>query len=202
MKSKTLQHQDQLISYQVQHKPAVKRHIHLRAAPDGSLMVIAPQRMSKRSIHKALQERVHKVAQFLAGALEKLQELPRYNYSNGEEHLYLGQPRRLEVLFARGRQNEVRFSDGIIRVHTADDSARVIQIKLEAWYRKQAAENFGARIEAIARNVTWTGGKTPAFRLRKMKRTWGSCSASGMITLNPRLIKAPQACIDYVIAHE
>lgn len=42
----------------------------------------------------------------------------------------------------------------------------------------------------------------PAMRLRWMKRTWGSCSASGVITLNPHLVKAPPACIDYVIAHE
>ena len=40
------------------------------------------------------------------------------------------------------------------------------------------------------------------MRLRKMKRTWGSCTARGMITLNPHLIRAPRLCIDYVIAHE
>jgi predicted metal-dependent hydrolase len=35
-----------------------------------------------------------------------------------------------------------------------------------------------------------------------MKRTWGSCSSSGVITLNPHLVKAPPDCIDYVVAHE
>jgi predicted metal-dependent hydrolase len=40
------------------------------------------------------------------------------------------------------------------------------------------------------------------MRLRLMKKTWGSCSAKGVITLNPHLVKAPPQCIDYVIAHE
>ena len=158
MKNKALHHQDQLIPYRIQHKPSVKRRIHLRAAPDGSLMVIAPQRMSKRAIHKALQERVHKVAQFLAGALKRLQELPRYDYSHGEQHLYLGKPHRLEVFIGTDRQEAVRFSDGVIRVRTAEDSAKAIQVKLEAWYRKQAAQYFGSRIETIAKNAAWIGG--------------------------------------------
>jgi len=35
-----------------------------------------------------------------------------------------------------------------------------------------------------------------------MKFRWGSCSTSGRILLNPELIKAPKACIEYVIIHE
>jgi predicted metal-dependent hydrolase len=35
-----------------------------------------------------------------------------------------------------------------------------------------------------------------------MKRSWGTCSVSGLITLNPLLIKAPPQYVDYVIAHE
>jgi predicted metal-dependent hydrolase len=202
MKNRTLQHRDQLITYGIHHKKAVTRRIHLRAAPDGTLMVIAPPHMSQRAIHKTLQERVHKVAHFLVGALERLQETPDYRYVNGESHLYLGQWLQLEMGKTTRRSAAINFSDGKIQVFTADGSPQQVESKLSAWYRKQAAEHFTARMGIIAKNAPWTGGKAPEIRLRKMKRTWGSCSATGRITLNPRLIRAPQACIDYVIAHE
>lgn len=35
-----------------------------------------------------------------------------------------------------------------------------------------------------------------------MKRTWGTCNSKGLIRLNTHLVKAPQACLDYVISHE
>jgi hypothetical protein len=54
----------------------------------------------------------------------------------------------------------------------------------------------------FAEKASWVNGAKPPIRLRKMKRTWGSCSAQGNITLNTRLMKVPPRCIDYVIAHE
>ncbi len=35
-----------------------------------------------------------------------------------------------------------------------------------------------------------------------MRTQWGNCSPSGVLTLNPHLVKAPTICIDYVILHE
>lgn len=42
----------------------------------------------------------------------------------------------------------------------------------------------------------------PPLAVRRMKTRWDSCSRAGEIRLNPRLIQAPRACIDYVIIHE
>jgi predicted metal-dependent hydrolase len=202
MKNKPLQYDGQLIPYEIQHKTTVTRRIHLRAGPDGALLVIAPKRMSKRAIHKMLQERTHKVVRFLDDALTRQQELPRCDYVDGEEQLYLGDNYPLEVVEAGNRSGSVCLMNGRIRIGTTDRSPQSVKKKLIAWYRQQAQQHFSARIEAISENAAWIDSRTPTMRLRKMKRTWGSCSASGVITLNPRLIKAPQACVDYVIAHE
>ena len=34
------------------------------------------------------------------------------------------------------------------------------------------------------------------------KNRWGSCTGDSHILMNPELIVAPKACIEYVIAHE
>lgn len=39
-------------------------------------------------------------------------------------------------------------------------------------------------------------------RVRDMKTRWGSCTAAGDVTFNWRLVHAPLAVLDYVVAHE
>ena len=165
-------------------------------------MVIAPRRMSKRAIHKLLQERAGKVARFLSDAVARQQELPGRDYTEGEAHLYLGQLYPLQLLNPDGRRDSVQLCQGRLQIKAVDHSPQVIEKRLSAWYVKQAGLHFRGRLETIAKRASWTGGITPPLRLRKMKSTWGICSAKGVITLNKKLIKAPEACIDYVIAHE
>lgn len=197
-----LQHDNQLIYYEIRRKSNVTRCIHLRTDPDGALVVIAPKRMGKRAIHKTLQEQSGWVARFLAEALVRLGELPACEFTNGEEQLYMGENYPLEIVDAPGQKSRVNLDDGRIRIITADHSREKVRKKLVAWYRQQAWEHFKQRIEAISKGAAWVTDEPPSMRLRKMKRTWGSCSAQGVITLNPLLIRAPKACIDYVIAHE
>mgnify|MGYP001812828786 CR=1 FL=1 len=202
MKQRTLRDDDQLIPYQIQHKRTVTRRIHLRVAPDGSLLVIAPRRMSQRSIHQTLQDRVHKVARFLAGAQVRLRETPRSEYVSGEPHLFLGRHYRLELAESTARSGRVGLTDDAIRVECADHRPVRVQKLLESWYRNEAKNLYAARLAAIASRAQWVKSELPPIRLRKMKRTWGSCSARGIITLNTRLIRTPLECVDYVIAHE
>jgi predicted metal-dependent hydrolase len=59
------------------------------------------------------------------------------------------------------------------------------------------------RIAACLERVTPFGVTHPGdFKLKRMEKRWGSCTADGTIYLNPYLIGAPKECIDYVITHE
>lgn len=190
-----------VIEYQVMHRPAVTRRIHLETDDRGNLRVVAPRLMSRRVIQETLQRRVKHVARFLDRARDRLRELPAYHFVSGERHPFLGRQIPLEVTVKPGR-GAVALDEGRIRIAAAEPSGERIQAALQRWYRRQAQALFEARLALLSAAAPWTGGRMPAMRMRWMKRTWGSCSASGVITLNPHLVKAPPACIDYVIAHE
>ena len=202
MKHNSISNNDQIIDYEIQHRPTVTRRIHLEINNEGDLRIIAPKRMSRRAIHKALQQRAGHVARFLIKARARQRDLPEYLYTSGEKHLFMGRRYPLEILESRGTRGTVSLADECIEVMVPEPTYEKIRNKLENWYRQQAQQHFAERLAVYSQAAPWTEGELPPMRLRRMKRTWGSCSSKGVITLNPHLVKAPAECIDYVIAHE
>jgi len=198
----SISHNGRLIDYEVSHRPAVRRRIHLEINAAGNLRVVAPKRMSPSAIQKTLQHRAHRVARFLLEARARQSDLSELRYTSGEEHYFMGQLFPLEILPRTGSRGRVDLDGGSLRVVTADEQAQHVSGLLTCWYRQQALAHFGTRLTELSKAAAWTRGETPAMRLRLMKRTWGNCSAMGVITLNPHLVKAPGDLIDYVIAHE
>lgn len=202
-KPEPLRHAGRAIDYEITHRPRVRRNIHLELSDGGGLRVVAPRRVSRRDVHRMLQENVTWVARFLDSARARQNELPPLRYVDGEEHLLLGQPYPLEIQTHGGRRRRVDWEDGRIRMLVpAPAGAGRIRDQLLRWYRERALAEFSCRLAAISAAAEWTGGQPPELRLRRMTASWGTCSAAGVITLNPLLLRAPPDCVDYVIAHE
>jgi predicted metal-dependent hydrolase len=197
-----IRHDDGVIEYDIVHRPAVTRRIHLQLGPDGHLQVVAPRRMSARQVRKTLERRSGRVARFLEQARARRRDLPVLRYVSGERHGYLGRQFPLDIGAREGRRDRVELADGRLLVRVAEERAERVRALLQGWYREQALAHFGARLRALCKLARWCGDDTPELRVRRMKRTWGNCSTRGRITLNTALIKAPPEMIDYVICHE
>lgn len=70
---------------------------------------------------------------------------------------------------------------------------------LEKRYRKSAREIFEKR---TAYWHQFTGGLYSTISIRDQKSRWGSCSSSGTLSFNYRLVFAPSKVLDYVVVHE
>jgi predicted metal-dependent hydrolase len=202
VKQYSLQINDQVIAYEVVHRPRVTRRIHLEINDEGGLLVVAPKRMSRRAINRTLQLKAGHVARFLHDARSKQQDLAVFSYSGGEKHLYLGSDIALAIDEQPGKRGIVRMIGDQIQVRVPQLKPGQVRNQLTRWYRQQAEQLFAQRLKHYSSQAPWTGGQVPVMKLRSMKKTWGSCSSSGVITLNPHLVKAPAECVDYVVAHE
>lgn len=190
---------DAAIPYRLQLSARRKKSIAIQVKADGEVIVRAPRHLSRATIDRfILGKRAWVSAQL--DRLAALPPRPTTTYSDGEMHHYLGRAYPLRLRIADGARRRLHFSDEALQLELpAADGARAL---LDTWYRQQARAVFHARLRHIAPQLPWIGNALPDMKIRAMRRQWGSCSRKGHISLNLHLIKAPVACIDYVLVHE
>ena len=188
------------MEYSIAYRSRVKKRLHMELDENGGLVVVAPEHWSRTHINATLAQNAHRVERFLAKARQR--QLTPLQYVEGEQHLYLGERYPLVIQHVKARENHIAVIDGEFRVATSILQREKIQSSLQNWYQQQAVKIFSIRLQAIAQRTPWARDRKIPLQLRRMKRTWGNCSAKGVIKLNTHLVKAPMDVIDAVIAHE
>lgn len=200
MRKPTINTSTGLLEYTIAHRPRVTKRLHMELDGCGGLVVVAPLHWSKVFVSETLSQNSSRVERFLIRA--RHQQRQTLSYYDGEPHLYLGQRYPLVLTAGTKRKASVMFDTKEIRVDTREQDPETIRLALQGWYLKQALDVFNLRLKIIADRADWVGDRPITLKLRRMKRTWGNCSSSGVIKLNTHLIKAPVAILDSVIAHE
>ena len=91
----------------------------------------------------------------------------------------------------------VLFQDGEFLAPGKTRAARKEAVR--GWMTKQARPAFS---NAVAERALEMGVSPNRVIVRDQKRCWGSCSSKRTISLNWRLIMAPEEILDYIIIHE
>lgn len=125
-------------------------------------------------------------------------KITKRKYISGETHFYMGRQYLLKI--TKSTQSEVKYKGRTIDVYTPDVSKT--EVLLKAWYREKAKIKFAEIAEPIIQRFKKYNVEPKALYIQEMSKRWGSCTPRGKIILNPELIKAPKACIEYVITHE
>lgn len=166
--------------------------------PDRSVEVKAPM---GSTIEKVTQKIRKKAPWILKQKDHFLSFEPRTvpkRHVSGETHLYLGRQYQLKVI--PSLENRVKYTGRFIEVYTSDTNE--VKLQLSVWYREKAKQWFHKLTSQIKERFLKYGVAPKAIEINEMEYRWGSCSNSGRILLNPELVKAPKACIEYVIVHE
>lgn len=159
-------------------------------------------RVPKRLSDKAVRELITKRTPWIKTKLKELSDRPNIKpkkYISGETFPYLGKNYRLKV--DRGSENSVSLKGGyfVTTISNNDNQQSTVRSLLEDWYQTHAEIQLRAKTLRLASIV----GVTPtSISTKPYKSRWGSCSVSGDITYNWKIILAPHRIVDYVVIHE
>lgn len=168
-----------------------KRYI-IRVRPDGSFRVTIPRGGSRREANVFLEKYRHWAER------ERIRVLALHapaRWVPGDEILLRGElvPLRVE------RQDETRWLFvGAERVALRGEPAD-LRPAAEHCLRDVARRELGPRLRELA---AAHGLAVSRITIRNQRSRWGSCSRSGGIALNFRLVQLPDAIRDYVLIHE
>jgi predicted metal-dependent hydrolase len=70
---------------------------------------------------------------------------------------------------------------------------------LERWYRRAARDEIEPRLQQACDQA---GASYTRLSIRGQRTRWASCSRSGAMSFNWRLLLAPEPVLDYVVWHE
>jgi predicted metal-dependent hydrolase len=171
--------------YTLRRSPRARR-VRVSVDGEGAVQVTLPRRMPQRAADEAVRELapwIERRRRALARAVAELERTPGTVPYLGDELTLVPQPGRTRV-HRRG---------GELLVPVAHGDA------LERWYRRAARAEIAPRLDAaVARAGTAYDGLT----IRGQRTRWASCSASGAMSFNWRLLLAPEPVLDYVVEHE
>ncbi|NLO92004.1 MAG: M48 family metallopeptidase [Elusimicrobia bacterium] len=95
--------------------------------------------------------------------------------------------------------SEVTVKNGEIRVGLAEDDNTPAQQVLDEWLQETAEKTFTEKVAFWCSRMEVQCAKVT---VKDQKTLWGSCSQKGNINFSWRLLKAPEAVLDYLVVHE
>ena len=123
------------------------------------------------------------------------EQIPKRRFEPGEMFPYLGEPHKIIV----EQRSSSEVSDDELRLAKHHVEQTSVKRALETLFRRKARKWFEKRADHYAAEMDV---EYKQIEIRNQRTKWGSCSTTGTLGLNWRLMMAPPDVVDYIIVHE
>lgn len=166
------------------------------------VVVRAPMGVAQSMLMSFLQE---KAAWVRVKIIEQQQALalqpePRC-YEQGSQVPFMGET--LTLVLGRGSRAAIARIDQQLHLILSprsrlDDEAQIRQL-LSRWYQQQALKVLTDKTRQLAQSM---GLVCTQVSIKATRSKWGHCTSRGAIQYNWQILLAPEAIVDYLVAHE
>jgi predicted metal-dependent hydrolase len=166
------------------------KHARIRVSEDGHVRVLIPNNFSEGDISALLEKK----ARWISKQQDFFKKKSRIELSRNEILLY-------------GRRYAYFYDDEYERKILIDHESKTIRAKRDLldhtiqkkWYKAVAKQYLIVRTEKLAEKLNF---EYNSIFIRDQRTKLGNCSEEKNISLNWRLVKAPDFVSDYIILHE
>ena len=166
------------------------KNARLRVCEDGSVQLFVPMAFTDEDIERLLEKK----SQWITSKRQFFEQKSKIQLRRNELLLF---GNRYAYFYSSKYQNKIIVNH---ESRTIQAKRNLLDIAVqEKWFKSVARKYISSRAEALSEALLLPYNK---LYIRSQKRKWGNCSKEKNISINWRVIKAPEFVIDYIIIHE
>ena len=166
------------------------KNARLRVCEDGSVQLFVPMAFTDEDIERLLEKK----AQWIASKRQFFEQKSKIQLRRNELLLF---GNRYAYFYSSKFQNKIIVNHESRTIQAKRD---LLDISVqEKWIKTIARKYISSRARILSEALLLPYNK---LYIRSQKRKWGNCSKEKNISINWRVIKAPEFVIDYIIIHE
>jgi len=166
---------------------------------DGKVKIRVPKSLSDKRINDLIKKRTPWI-QIKLEEYSKSPNIVQKKYIDGETYTYLGKNFLLKHIKGGDLSVKLKYGQFLVSIpkNKLYKNLKTEDLILN-WYRSHAQKYLQDRTDQYSKII---GVSPSSVSIKNYKSRWGSCSISGNIDYNWKIIQAPKDVIDYVVVHE
>jgi predicted metal-dependent hydrolase len=192
----TIRLQGRTVEYTIR-RSARAKHVRITISVHDGVVVTFPTRM-RRYVNP--DDFLREKQEWVLHHLERLApSTPPAELTSGSRVSIRGREYTVSILNCSVRRPEIELAGSELRVALPIGYAGEVKEAVKGWIRAQAAPLIEREAERLAELI---GVKYRRLTIRDQRTKWGSCSRTGNLSFNWRLILFPPSVLRYVVIHE
>lgn len=176
------------------------RRIRLRVDMSGAVEVVLPTRAPLREAAPFVKQHAEWLHRTLARFEQMRAARATQQRATAGTVSYRGRSIPLRIQPAQDCRLSLQYRDDHFLIKTPPEATdEDVKALLRRWYRAVARPLFEERVTELNQITRYPWKR---IRIADQKTRWGSCSTSGTLSFNWKLLSAPADVLDYVVLHE